>query len=87
MNREQFYQSFTEFLREQRPGHDFVALTPTTHLLDMAYLDSFMLVQVIVFLENISKREIKLTADAIPTFFTFETIYDTYLAPYAGAPR
>lgn len=77
MEREAFYDAVTNLLLELRP--DMARPKPETHLWADGYLDSFAMVQVLAQLEEIIGREIELGPDALPSFFTLERMYDTYL--------
>jgi acyl carrier protein len=81
MDLDTFFSKLVTHLQQLRPGRDCSGLTPTTHLFERGYLDSFLMVQLIVFLEDLVGREIRLSADELPNFFTAASIHAAYVAP------
>ena len=84
MEREEFYKRFTELLRELSPGVDLTDLRPDTHVWSDGYVDSMAMLDVIMFVEDLTGHELAVDGDFLPTFFTMELIYDRYIAPAAG---
>lgn len=82
----EFFQKFKQFLTEFDPALQLDALTPETHLWEAGYLDSFAMLNVVVFIEDETGREVKLNADALPSFFTVERMYHAYIAPADAKP-
>jgi acyl carrier protein len=84
-DRERFYASVTELLRELKPERDVPDPGPDTHLWVEGYLDSLGMLELIYFLEEQLGREIELAGDFLPSFFTLRSIYETY-ATGGGQP-
>lgn len=83
LDREQFYDEVRSYLREQsgaRSSTEVSRAGATDNLWDAGYLDSFGMVALLSFLEDLLGREIVLTADSLRTFHTLERIYDNYVA-------
>lgn len=81
MSRAEFFDKFKEFLAELDPGLDLEGLTPDTHLWEKGYLDSFAMLNVAVFIEDETGREVTLNPDTLPDFFTIERMYSAYVEP------
>lgn len=81
MEREAFYEAFGSLLTELRPEYE--KPSAGDHLWANGYLDSFAMVQVLQWLEELVGEELELGADALPNFFTMESIYDIYVADAA----
>jgi acyl carrier protein len=81
VSRAEFFDKFKAFLAELDPGLDLEALTPDTHLWEKGYLDSFAMLNVAVFIEDETGREVTLNPDTLPDFFTIERMYTAYFAP------
>ncbi len=81
MSSAEFFQKFKQFLAELDPDLQLDALTPDTHLWEAGYLDSFAMLNVVVFIEDEIGREVVLNTDALPSFFTVERMYRAYIAP------
>ena len=77
MERQAFYEAVTGMLLDLRP--DMERPKADTHLWADGYLDSFAMVQVLAQLEELVGHEIELGPDALPSFFTMERMYDTYV--------
>lgn len=86
MEREQFYSTMREYLRKDREGDKDIdpaaiaALGPDDNLWDLGYLDSFGMVRLLTFLEDLLGRELVLSNDSLRTFHTLGRIYDTHVA-------
>jgi acyl carrier protein len=86
MEREQFYSTMREYLRKDREGDKEVdpkaieALGPDDNLWDLGYLDSFGMVRLLTFLEDLLGHELVLSSDSLRTFHTLARIYDTHVA-------
>lgn len=81
MSSTEFFQKFKLFLEGLDPALQLDALTPDTHLWETGYLDSFAMLNVVVFIEDETGREVLLNANALPSFFTVERMYRAYIAP------
>ena len=84
MVEEDFYRDFRAMLREVQPVKELPAPDPDTHLWQAGYLDSLAMLEVVTRLEGLVGRQLPLTGDFLPTFFTMRTIFDTYVAPATG---
>lgn len=82
MDRNHFLEEFKAFLMGLDPGADVSELKPDTHLWEAGYLDSFAMLNVVVFIEEKTGREVTVDADALPTFFTINRMYETYVASH-----
>jgi acyl carrier protein len=86
MEREQFYSTMREYLRKDREGDKDIdptaieALGPDDNLWDLGYLDSFGMVRLLTFLEELLGRELVLSGDSLRTFHTLSRIYDNHVA-------
>jgi acyl carrier protein len=78
-DREQFYESFTAFLQTLAPKRGLPPPAPDTHLWEAGYLNSFALMEVVVYLEEVTGREIPLGPNMLSTFFTVRRIYDAHV--------
>jgi hypothetical protein len=76
---EEFYDRLRVFLRERRPDLDG-AIEPTTPLWQAGYLDSFGLIEAISLLEELTGHPIQVGADDLPSFFTMEGMFHTFVA-------
>lgn len=74
-----FYERLRAFLADQRPDLDGV-IEPTTQLWEAGYLDSFGLVEMLSFLEELLGRRVEIGADDLPSFSTMEAIYRGFVA-------
>lgn len=80
MTREEFYRRFVVFLRSIQDGIDLPVPEPATHLWIEGYINSVQMLEVLVFLEESTGRDIDLGPASAGTFDTMETIYRTYVA-------
>lgn len=83
MVEEDFYRSFRTVLQDVQPA-DLPEPDPDTHLWQSGYLDSLAMLDVVARLEELVGRQVPLSGDFLPTFFTMRTIFDTYVAPADG---
>jgi acyl carrier protein len=77
----EFFDKFKGFLAELDPGLDLEGLTPETHLWENGYLDSFAMLNVVAFIEDETGREVALSPDTWPDFFTIARMYRAYVEP------
>lgn len=82
LTRDEFQCRLTQFI-EERVGQR-IAVDINTHLWEAGYLDSFALLELVVWLEKLTGRRVELGPDSLETFFTIGRIYDAYLC---GGPR
>lgn len=80
MTDEEFYSKFIALLQEIRPMRGLEELRPDTHLWATGYLDSLAMLEVIFFLEEILGRELNLSGDFLPTFYTMRSIYERHVS-------
>lgn len=83
MERETFYEELSSFLVGLSPGPTPRPPAPTEHLVDSGYLDSFGLVELIMFLEKRLGIEIPLEEHDPRSFHTMRRMYDALVAPTA----
>ena len=81
MRRHEFYDAFAPYLRNLASGRHTTELQPDTHLWAAGYLDSISVLDVLSFLETLTGREVVLEGEFLPTFFTMESIFETYVLP------
>lgn len=79
MSEQEFYEKFVALLKEIRPIEGLDRLQPDTHLWATGHLDSLAVLEVIFFLEGLVGRELQLSGDFLPTFFTMRSIYENHL--------
>jgi hypothetical protein len=80
MDRATFQTNFTTFLLTLKPDRELPPPAADTHLWEQGYLDSFSMLQVVDYLEQLTGEDIALGPDGLSTFFTVARIYDIYIA-------
>ena len=80
MDRETFYQMVGEFLRESNPQLGGLTPGPHEHLVDAGFLDSYRMVELIVFIEGTVGIEIPLEDHDPRSFYTMERMYRTLVS-------
>lgn len=85
MERQDFYTELKVLLRDLKPDLDAREPEPDTHLWVAGYVDSLAMLEIVFFLEERLGRELDLDGDFLPSFFTMDAIYDTYVAPSLSA--
>ncbi|PRY30503.1 hypothetical protein [Pseudosporangium ferrugineum] len=80
IERSQFISAFEEFVAGIGPDRSITALQPGDNLFDAGVLDSFTVVRVIVFLEELLGRPVDLDDAGIDSFATMDSIYGTFVA-------
>ena len=80
MEQERFYKEVTAFIaaRAEVPGE---AILPTDHLVQRGFVNSLILAELIVFVENLSGQEIDVEDFRLDSFSTIEKIYRNHVAP------
>lgn len=80
MDQEHFHKEVSAFIatRAQLPSE---AIQPTDHLVQRGFVNSLILAELIVFVENISGKEIDVENFRLDSFSTIEKIYRNYVAP------
>lgn len=80
MDQEHFYKEVTAFIatRANLPGE---AIQPTDHLVQRGFITSLILAELIVFVENLSGKEIDVEDFRLDSFSTIEKIYRNHVAP------
>lgn len=76
---DEFFAVLTAFLRRLKPEID-TDPEPTTHLWAEGYIDSLGMLELVFFLEELTGSQVPLEGDFLPTFFTMDAIYTTYIA-------
>lgn len=76
---DEFYERLRAFLRERRPDLDG-EIEPTTQLWQAGYLDSFGLIEAITLLEDLTGHPIQVGADDLPSFFTMQGMFHSFVA-------
>ena len=76
---DEFFAALVVFLRTLKPEIETVP-EPTTHLWAEGYIDSLGMLELVFFLEEMLGSQIPLEGDFLPTFFTMDAIYATYIA-------
>lgn len=80
MDQERFYQEVTAFIAA-KAALSGEAIQPTDHLVQRGFVNSLILAELIVFVENISGTEIDVEDFRLDSFSTIEKIYRNYVAP------
>ena len=80
MDRETFYQSIKEFLRTQSPDKEIDPIGEHDNLFDAGLLDSFNMIYLILFIEELSQKEIQLERYSPHHFHTIQRIFDEVVA-------
>lgn len=80
MDQEHFYKEVTAFIadRAKVPGE---VIQPTDHLVQRGFVNSLILAELIVFVENVSGKEIDVEDFRLDSFSTIEKIYRNHVAP------
>lgn len=81
LDRTGFTATFAEFIAGIDAEQPVAEVGPKDNLFDAGVLDSFSVVKVIVFLENLVGRPVDLQAASIESFATMDDIYDNFVAP------
>src|SRR5512133_2538252 len=79
--RSAFYRDLTALLHELHPENQGNDPDPDTHLWVAGYVDSLVMLEIVYFLEDRLGHDIELEGDFLPTLFTMESIFDTYIGP------
>jgi acyl carrier protein len=79
MEREHFYKTMREFIAElaaERTGEPVTtAIGEDDNLFDLGLINSFSIIQMIVFIEELTGTSIDLSAHELETFYTLRGIY------------
>ncbi|KOP23025.1 hypothetical protein AMR41_28535 [Hapalosiphon sp. MRB220] len=78
MNRENFYKSLQEFLKERRPDAKKNHICEKDNLFDLGYIDSLNIVELILFIEEKTGKEIPIENYSPTSFHTMKQIFDTF---------
>jgi acyl carrier protein len=62
-----------------KPGRNLPPPSPGTHLWESGYLDSFAIIKVVDYLEEVTGHEIPIEPGSLSSFFTLDRIYDAYV--------
>ena len=76
----EFTSNFSEFIAGIDAEQSIVAVGPDDNLFDAGVLDSFNVVKVIVFLENLVGQPVDLQGATIDSFATLNDIYNNFVA-------
>ena len=85
MDRIAFYDQLRAFLVAQNPDVDPGLVTGDANLWDLGCVDSFGMVELILFLETTLGAPIAIERHSPRTFHTMARIYDAFVAPAAAA--
>lgn len=87
MNRENFYKSLQEFLKVRRPDADAKTnhIYEKDNLFDSGYIDSLNVVELILFIEEKTGKEIPIENYSPRSFHTMKQIFDTFFDNEEGA--
>ncbi len=78
MDRSDFYQGVRHFLGS-RTGVERGDLTSNANLIQEGIVDSVLLTELILYVEDVTSREIDVDNFRLSTFSTMESIYDHYV--------
>jgi acyl carrier protein len=85
MNSENFYKSLQEFLKERRSNGKTNHISEKDNLFDLGYIDSLNVVELILFIEEKTGKEIPIENYTPRTFHTMKQIFDTFFDNEEGA--
>jgi acyl carrier protein len=85
MERQQFVDSMTAYLRGKRPDGDGQALTPDASLWDLGYLDSVSMVELIMFVEGLLGGNVMIDTSDVRSFGSIQAVYDHHVKPRVAA--
>jgi acyl carrier protein len=78
LTEDEFCQLLTQFIKDRVGGS--VEVDANTHLWERGYLDSFALLELVVWLEELTGRRVELGPDSLERFFTIGRIYEAYVS-------
>lgn len=82
MERGEFYAQLQGFLHEQyrqrHPGTEVKPIADTANLFDSGYVDSFGMVNLIMFIEGTLGVEVPIESYQPDIFFSMKSIYETF---------
>lgn len=85
MNRETFYKSLQQFFKERDPDGKENQILEKDNLFDLGYVDSLNVVDLILFIEEKSGKEITIENYTPKSFHTMKQIFDTFFDNEQGA--
>ena len=80
LDRAEFTSRFGEFVASIDPDRSLATVGPDDNLFDAGVLDSFTVVKVIVFLEELVGEPIDLQEASIESFASLNSIYATFVS-------
>lgn len=80
MQKEEFKQQFLTFLQSINLDQEVREIDNTTNLLEAGYIDSLNMVEMIIYLEEMTGEEIAIENYQLRNFYTIEGIYHTFIA-------
>jgi acyl carrier protein len=80
LDRAEFTSNFAKFIAGIDTERSIDAVGPDDNLFDAGVLDSFTVVKVIVFLENLVGQPVDLQGATIDSFATLNDIYNNFVA-------
>ncbi|KYF64592.1 phosphopantetheine-binding protein (plasmid) [Sorangium sp. So ce119] len=82
MDRQNFYAKLQGFLhdqhRQRHPDKEIKPIADTANLFDSGYVDSFGMVNLILFIEGTLGVEVPIESYQPEIFFSMKTIYETF---------
>jgi acyl carrier protein len=72
-----FYEEITRYFQQRFPDKELPSLN--TNLWDEGLVDSFAMVELVIFLEDYLGCEIELAASNVRMFHTIQRIYDAFV--------
>jgi acyl carrier protein len=80
LDRDEFTSAFADFIAGIDAERSIPTVRPGDNLFDAGVLDSFTVMRVIVFLENLVDRPVDLQDANIESFATIDDIYKNFVA-------
>lgn len=80
VGREEFVREFGAWVKELNPDIDPSELRADENLFDAGVLDSFSVLRVIMFVEQLRGAEVDLEEANIESFSSLDRIYETFIA-------
>lgn len=78
MEKSQFYQLASEFLSTLNDGKKPLKIGEDENLLQAGYIDSLRMIELVLFVEKLSKKKIPLDKLDPRTFYTLGSLYETF---------
>ena len=78
MNQEKFFNKIKLFIQELNPQNQ-INIDPNTKLIETKIVDSLLLTEIILFVEDITDNTIDIESFDVNSFSSIASIYDRYI--------